>query len=141
MRHLFIPHRRRHQDEMLGVLMTGAHAGQRWPGRAESADLIAGALPIRLRPPRDDARRRWADALAVASVVVPVLVLAYLTALSLAAQTARPGGSRVWPRRWSHSAWAPPPGPSWPCSSCCGSGAGRAWPPPAGGPESRPPLT
>ena len=33
-------HRRKHQDEMLGVLMTGARAGQRWPGRAESADLI-----------------------------------------------------------------------------------------------------
>ena len=47
---------------------------------------------IRLRPPRDDTRRGWADALAVASVPVPVLVLAYLTALNLVAQAALPGG-------------------------------------------------
>lgn len=42
-------HRRAHQEEMLGVLMTGARAGQRRPGLAESADLIRGALRIRLR--------------------------------------------------------------------------------------------
>ena len=29
-------HRRAHQDEMLGVLMTGARAGQRRPGLAEA---------------------------------------------------------------------------------------------------------
>ena len=33
-------HRRAHEAEMLGVLMTGARAGQRHPGVAESADLI-----------------------------------------------------------------------------------------------------
>ena len=43
-------HRRQHQDEMLGVLMTGARAGQRRPGLADTANLIWGALLIRLRP-------------------------------------------------------------------------------------------
>jgi hypothetical protein len=42
-------HRRAHEDEMLGVLMTGARAGQGRPGLAESADLILGALRLRLR--------------------------------------------------------------------------------------------
>jgi hypothetical protein len=88
-------HRRKHQDEMLGVLMTGARAGQRWPGRAESADLILGALRIRLRPPHDDARQGWADALAVTSVVVPILVLTYVTTFSLASLATMPKGIAV----------------------------------------------
>lgn len=33
-------HRRKHQDEMLGVLMTGARAGQHRPGLADTAGLI-----------------------------------------------------------------------------------------------------
>jgi hypothetical protein len=69
-------HRRAHEEEMLGVLMTGARTGQRRPGLAESADLIWGALRIRLRPARDgSARALWRDALAVVSVVVPILFL------------------------------------------------------------------
>jgi len=69
-------HRRAHEEEMLGVLMTGAHTGQRRPGFAESADLIWGALRIRLRPARDgSARAVWRDALAVVSVVLPMLFL------------------------------------------------------------------
>jgi hypothetical protein len=43
-------HRRKHQDEMLGVLMTGAHAGQHRPGLRDTSNLIWGALLIRLSP-------------------------------------------------------------------------------------------
>lgn len=89
-------HRRQHQDEMLGVLMTGARAGQRWPGPRDSVDLIAGALRIRLRPPRDESvRRGWADALALTSVVLPVLVLSYLVAGNLAMVAVMPQGRMV----------------------------------------------
>jgi hypothetical protein len=67
---------------MLGVLMTGATAGQRRPGLAESANLIWGALRIRFRPGRDgSADRRWRDALAVVSVVLPLLFLLYFAVL------------------------------------------------------------
>jgi hypothetical protein len=37
-------HRARHGEEMLGVLMTAAVPGRRYPGRAESAALIGGAI-------------------------------------------------------------------------------------------------
>jgi hypothetical protein len=71
-------HRRAHEEEMLGVLMTGARAGQRLPGLAESADLIWGALLIRFRPRRDgSAWPAWRDALAVVSVALPLLYLVY----------------------------------------------------------------
>jgi hypothetical protein len=70
-------HRRAHEEEMLGVLMTGARAGQRRPGLAESADLIWGALLIRFRPRRDGPA--WCDALAVVSVALPLLYLVYFS--------------------------------------------------------------
>ena len=86
-------HRHKHQDEMLGVLMTGAHAGQRWPGRADSLDLIGGALRIRLRLPRGEAARQgWADALAVTGVLVPILVLAYAAPQDLRTLAMMPWG-------------------------------------------------
>jgi hypothetical protein len=78
-------HRRKHQDEMLGVLMTGAHAGQRRPGLADTANLIWGALLIRLRPARRGAAwPLWRDALAVVSLLLPLIVLAYFTLLNVA---------------------------------------------------------
>lgn len=77
-------HRRAHQEEMLGVLMTGARAGQRRPGLAESADLILGALRIRLRPaPGHQAGALWRDALAIVSTVLPLIILVYLGVLAL----------------------------------------------------------
>lgn len=73
-------HRRTHEEEMLGVLMTGARTGQRLPGLAESADLIWGAMLIRFRPRRDgSAWPAWRDALAVVSVVLPLLFLVYFS--------------------------------------------------------------
>ncbi len=77
-------HRRAHREEMLGVLMTGARAGQRRPGLAESADLIWGALRIRLRPvPGYAPGALWRDALAVVSTVLPLVILVYLGVLAL----------------------------------------------------------
>jgi hypothetical protein len=50
-------YRRENEQEILGVLMAGAREGQRRPGPAEAADLLRGALWMRLspgaaRPPR-----------------------------------------------------------------------------------------
>jgi hypothetical protein len=78
-------HRRKHQDEMLAVLMTGANAGQRRPGLADTANLIWGALLIRLRPARrGTAWPLWRDALAAVSLLLPLIVLAYFTLLNVA---------------------------------------------------------
>jgi hypothetical protein len=77
-------HRHEHGEEMIGVLLTAARDGHR-VGMADDADLIEGALRIRgrglarrLRNPRLPvvSDPRWADALAVASVVLPLLTLA-----------------------------------------------------------------
>jgi hypothetical protein len=65
-----------HEEEMLAVLMTAAPGGRRRPGIAEAADLIWGALRVRCQPSRNSAEPAWRDALAVLSVIVPVLVLA-----------------------------------------------------------------
>jgi hypothetical protein len=42
--------RRENEQEILAVLMDSARDGQQWPGLAESADLIRGAVRMRLRP-------------------------------------------------------------------------------------------
>ena len=90
-------HRGKHQDEMLGVLMTGARAGQQRPGLTETADLVWGALLIRLRPARPGtAWPRWRDALAVVSVLLPLAYLASVTASVITAMT---------PHTESHAAW------------------------------------
>ncbi len=69
-------HRAVHQEEMLGVLMAGAEPGRSRPGLAESADLLAGAARIRLRPGRAlSGGPGWRDALAVYSIAAPLLVL------------------------------------------------------------------
>jgi hypothetical protein len=43
-------YRRENEDEILAVLLACARDGQQRPGLAESADLIKGAVRIRLRP-------------------------------------------------------------------------------------------
>jgi hypothetical protein len=70
-------HRAEHEEEMLGVLMTAAPAGQRRPRLAESAALIRGAVRIWLRPCRGPAFRRWQDGLAAVSVLLPLLLTIY----------------------------------------------------------------
>jgi len=87
-------HRRQHQDEMLGVLMTGARAGQHRPGLADAANLTWGALLIRLRPARPGtAWPLWRDALAVVSVLLPLMALAYSGLLTVATLATLPAGS------------------------------------------------
>jgi hypothetical protein len=44
------------------------------PSIAEAADLLWGALRIRCQPSRTDAEPAWRDALAVASVIVPLIL-------------------------------------------------------------------
>lgn len=68
-------YRAEHEDEMLGVLLAGA-AG-RGPGLGERADLVLGGLRIRARyAARALPGSGVAEALAVVSLLVPVLLLA-----------------------------------------------------------------
>ena len=67
--------RRVHEEEMLVVLMTTAPDGKRRPGIAEAADLIWGAVKVRCQPSRSGSEPGWRDALAVLSVVLPLIVL------------------------------------------------------------------
>lgn len=69
-------YRRVHEQEMLAVLMTSSPQGKRRPEIAEAADLILGALRVRLQPSRGDpAEPAWRDALAVLSVILPVIIV------------------------------------------------------------------
>jgi hypothetical protein len=69
-------YRRRHEEEMLGVLMAAARPGQRRPGARESADLVWSALKIRIRmATRRADSQPWAAALAMAGVLLPLLML------------------------------------------------------------------
>ncbi|OLB77103.1 MAG: hypothetical protein AUI14_17330 [Actinobacteria bacterium 13_2_20CM_2_71_6] len=70
-------HRRVYADEMLGVLLAGARAGQRRPGLWETVDLIRSAVWMRLgRTATALSDSRWADAAAVLGVLVPMLLFA-----------------------------------------------------------------
>jgi hypothetical protein len=70
-------HRAVHGEEMLGVLMAASEPGRDRPGLSGSADLLAGAARIRLRPGNAlSDGNGWRDALAVYSLAGPVLVLA-----------------------------------------------------------------
>jgi hypothetical protein len=76
-------HRRVHAEEMLGVLLSAAADGQRRPRLADAVDLIRGGLRIRARAfLRGPADPHWRDALAVVSVVAPLLLLAAGLAVS-----------------------------------------------------------
>jgi hypothetical protein len=74
-------HRARHADEMLGVLMAGAGSGRRRPGLADSANLVGGALRIRLRAATTGSAGQWREALGRAGVLLPlawaVLIVAF----------------------------------------------------------------
>jgi hypothetical protein len=70
-------HRREHGEEMAGVLLAAAEPGRGRPGRAESVNLMLSGLRVRLRPGSALADEDgWRDALAIFSVVMPILVLA-----------------------------------------------------------------
>ena len=69
-------HRQIHEVEMLAVLMTASPPEKRWPGIAEAADLLWGAVRIRCQPSHGGvAEPGWRDALAVLSVIVPLITL------------------------------------------------------------------
>ena len=90
-------HRDRHGEEMLGVLLAGARPGQRRPGLAESANLIAAAVRIRLRGTSPGSASQWRDTLAQTSLVLPLLIAAAaLTQLALY----EPGGQQPALARW-----------------------------------------
>ena len=72
--------RRENEDEVLAVLMSTAHEGQRRPGLAESADLIRGAMRMHFglsrspRSVRNAVRLMYLGALLTLADVVTVLV-------------------------------------------------------------------
>jgi hypothetical protein len=66
-------HREAHREEMLGVLLATARPGQRAPRLTQAANLAACGLAIRARRALDAGP--WQDALAVVSLVAPVLML------------------------------------------------------------------
>jgi hypothetical protein len=69
-------HRRVHREEMLGVLLATARPGQRTPGAAQTVNLVACGLAIRARRALSRlAGDPWQDALAVVSLIAPVLML------------------------------------------------------------------
>lgn len=67
-------HRERHGAEMLDVFLAGA-GEKRWPGIVESVDLLWGAVRVHWRHSWADDDRAWADALAIVSVLAPMLLL------------------------------------------------------------------
>ena len=70
-------HQRVHGEEMVGVLLASARPRQRWPKVADAADLIAGAVRIQFRTLQGrPAGLAWRDALALLSVIAPILLLA-----------------------------------------------------------------
>jgi hypothetical protein len=86
-------YRRIHEDEMLAVLMTGAPGGTRRPGIGEVTDLLLGALRVRCQPARDGAEPAWRDALAVLSVILPVVILLVSAVQAQRWYTPAPGSS------------------------------------------------
>jgi hypothetical protein len=68
-------YRRDHEEEMLAVLLEGARAGQEFPRIAESADLIWGALRMRMRLGCRYPGNVGSDALAVFSLLAPLLLV------------------------------------------------------------------
>jgi hypothetical protein len=92
-------HRRVYGEEMIGVLLASAPAGQSRPGRAEILDLVGGGLRARLRRVRTgEGNPAWRDALAVFSVVAPVVLLGWLTASYLANIEQQVGDPLSFPR-------------------------------------------
>ncbi|MFI6738501.1 hypothetical protein ACIBI9_36730 [Nonomuraea sp. NPDC050451] len=70
-------HRARHEQEMLGVLMETAEPGRRHPSARDLADLIGGAVAIRLRMAASpQALARWRAATSVAALLGPLVLLA-----------------------------------------------------------------
>jgi hypothetical protein len=77
-------HRRAYAEEMVGVLLASASDGQRRPGLRDTADLIAGAVKVRLRNlVSADPDPGWRDALALTSLLAPLLLAVLLVGQDL----------------------------------------------------------
>lgn len=86
-------HRRIYGEEMIGVLLASAPAGQRRPGAADTLNLFGGAARVRLRRLLTGTPDpRWRDALALTSLIAPIV----LTALVLRQNLGWIGGL-AWP--------------------------------------------
>jgi hypothetical protein len=70
-------HQARHGAEMLGVLLAAAGPAQERPRLRESANLIGGALRIRLRGATTGSAGQWRDALARAAILLPLAALTW----------------------------------------------------------------
>jgi hypothetical protein len=85
-------YRRENEEEILAVLLACAHDGQQRPGLAESADLIKGAMRMRLwpatRPPRTVQIAVWLLCAGVAAELADVII-DIVTADSVGAAYAR----------------------------------------------------
>ncbi|QKW39537.1 hypothetical protein HUT06_40490 [Actinomadura sp. NAK00032] len=70
-------HRAEHEDEMVDVLLSAARSGQTRPSAADTADLLLGAVRIRLRRAAGGATgSRWPGALAVAGFAAMLVLVA-----------------------------------------------------------------
>ncbi|SCK24346.1 hypothetical protein H181DRAFT_01844 [Streptomyces sp. WMMB 714] len=70
------PHRHVHGEEMLAVLLECAAPGQERISAADGFDLVQGALKVRWRRLQGVFGPQWSDALAVVSLIAPLLMLA-----------------------------------------------------------------
>ena len=78
-------HRHAYGEEMVGVLLASARPGKNRPDKGDILDLIGGGLRARLRRLQTgEGNPAWRDALAVFSVVAPVILLGWITAGYLA---------------------------------------------------------
>jgi hypothetical protein len=69
-------HRRRYEDEMLGVLLDGAKEGQRHPRPADTADLLLTAVRLRLRATgRGLGDPRWTSAAALVGALAALAMV------------------------------------------------------------------
>lgn len=70
-------HRSIYGEEMIGVLLASAPTGQRRPGVADALDLVGGGARVRLRALLTGAQDPgWRDALALTSLIAPVVLAA-----------------------------------------------------------------
>ena len=84
-----LSHREIHREEMLGVLLATARPGQRTPGLGQTVNLAACGLAIRARRVLSWLAGPWQDALAVVSLIAPVLML-IVAALDFAVTVRQP---------------------------------------------------
>ena len=68
-------YRRDHEEEMLAVLLDGARPGQEFPRLAETANLLWGAVRMRLQLGQRYPGNPSNDALALFSLIAPLLLV------------------------------------------------------------------